>query len=85
MIMIGHIGNEENAVVTVAGAGKSKKPHGLEDGDYVKFEEVEGLDGINYVKNDNNVYKVKTITAFTFSVSFNAKDRPIYGGEGRIT
>lgn len=81
--MVGHIGNEENAVVTVAG-GKGKR-HGLEDGAFVKFNEVEGIEEINHDKKKNNLYKVKVIKSNIFSVDFDATKCKLYDGEGRAT
>lgn len=38
--------------------------HNLEDGDYVKFSEVEGLEGLN----DGSIYKVEVLGPFAFRI-----------------
>lgn len=42
--------------------------HGLEDGNYVKFTEVKGIEGINSTPENEKVFKIKVLGPFAFQL-----------------
>ncbi len=51
------ISQESQSIVTV----HEDKKHGLVDGDVVKFAEVKGMEELNFIKEEKNVFTVKEI------------------------
>ncbi|KAH3902405.1 probable Ubiquitin-activating enzyme E1 1 [Saccharomycodes ludwigii] len=55
---------EKDGVVTTLDGSR----HNLEDGDYVKFSEVEGLNHFNYDQTSNTIYKIQVLGPFAFKL-----------------
>jgi ubiquitin-activating enzyme E1 len=68
--MISHISQAEEAVVTV----HESKRHSFQDGDFVKFSEVQGMDELNNGEN----YKVKNCKPYQFTVEVCTKNMKPY-------
>lgn len=58
-VVVANISKEENGIVTV----HDEKRHGLEDGDQIKFKEVDGMTEVN-----DRVFTVTYRSPFTFSI-----------------
>mmetsp|Transcript_8715 Transcript_8715/g.11478 ORF Transcript_8715/g.11478 Transcript_8715/m.11478 type:complete len:123 (+) Transcript_8715:435-803(+) len=62
--IVTHISNANPAIVTV----HEDKRHSYQEGDYVKFSEVEGLDGINELEHPA---KIIGTTSHTFKIELD--------------
>jgi len=72
--LISHISTANPGIVTV----HEDHRHGLQDGDYVTFEEVEGMTQVN----GSAPRKIRVITPYTFSIEDTTKYTPYTGTKG---
>lgn len=73
-VMVSGITVNENGEGTVACLDEHR--HGFETGDYVKFDEVQGMDGIN----SSEPHKIKVLGPYTFSIGDVSKYSPYIRG-----
>jgi ubiquitin-activating enzyme E1 len=75
--MVVSITNEEHAVVTV----HEDKRHSYQEGDHVKFNEIEGMVGIN---NQKPVEVTRILGPFSFKIDLDTREMPAYTRQGLI-
>lgn len=75
--IVTHISSSNPAVVTV----HEDKRHSYQEGDYVKFTEVEGLDGINELEHP---VKIVGTTSHTFKIELDTSAMKPYERQGLV-
>lgn len=74
--LLAHVSNSNPGVVTV----HEDQRHGLQDGDYVTFEEVEGMTELNL--EHSQARAIKVLTPFTFTIEDTTLYKPYSGTKG---
>lgn len=76
--LLAHVSSGNPGVVTV----HEDSRHGLQDGDYVQFEEVQGMTELNV--GHSEARPIKVLTPFTFSIEDTTLYKPFTGTKGSV-